>query len=222
MASADDLELAYYRAIEDLFANLRGVPHTLSPKDFQLMRAWWSDDVPLSAVRTGITEVFARRRERGDSRPVVSLGYCRHAVKEHAKRVAEMRVGSADARADDHDEMGTSLAALASRLMASAAAARPGTPRVADVIDSIASELRADLELPLARLEEHLYALESTLIANCREAIDDHEREQIEQRARREAETIATEPEARERTYRALRDRLLRDRLGLPRLELEP
>ena len=43
-------EIEYYRAIEDRFAALRGVPHTLSPKDFQLMRRWWSDQVPLAAV----------------------------------------------------------------------------------------------------------------------------------------------------------------------------
>ena len=54
----EDPELAYYRSVEDLFATLRGTPHTLSPRDFQLLRGWWRDEVPLAAVVTGLTEVF--------------------------------------------------------------------------------------------------------------------------------------------------------------------
>jgi len=96
MATDDDLEIAYYRTVEDLFATLRGVPHILSPKDFHLLRQWWRDEVPLAAVRAGITEVFAKRRERGEPDPVVSLSYCRHAVKTHARRIAEMHVGASD------------------------------------------------------------------------------------------------------------------------------
>jgi len=53
MASDDELELEYYRAVEDLFATLRGVPHVISPKDFQLLREWWRDEVPLVAVDEG-------------------------------------------------------------------------------------------------------------------------------------------------------------------------
>ena len=218
----DELEIAYFREIEDLFAALRGVPHILSPKDFHLMRSWWSEGVPLSAVRTGVAEVFARKRERGDERPVVSLGYCRHAVLAHAKRIAEMRVGAADPSPESRADTDAALRSLAQRLGDSAAAARPERPRVAAVVDSLANELRSDLELPRARLEEHLFALESSLLANCREALAEDEREHLEQRARREAEAIAAEPEARERTFKALRDRLVRELVGLPRLELEP
>ena len=66
-------ELAYYREIEDFFAAMRGVPHIVSPKDFQLLRGWWRDRIPLAAVAAGISEVFARRRDRNDRDPVVSL-----------------------------------------------------------------------------------------------------------------------------------------------------
>jgi hypothetical protein len=222
MTPDDDRELAYYRAVEDLFATLRGVPHTLSPKDFQLVRSWWRDEVPLSAIRTGLTEVFARRLERGDERPIVSLGYCRHAVEEHAQRIAEMRIGAPGEIAEDPAAVAAAVAALARRLADSAAAARPEMPRVADVIDGIAVELRTDLGLPRALLEQHLYDLESTLLGNCLEALDDADREAIERRARREAETVAADPEARERTTRAFRDRLMRDLIGLPRLEIDP
>ena len=42
MGTSED-ELRYYRTVEDLFATLRGVPHVLSPRDFQLLRTWWRD-----------------------------------------------------------------------------------------------------------------------------------------------------------------------------------
>ena len=81
----EEEELRYYRSVEDFFAWVRGVPHTLSPRDFQLLRSWWRDQVPLAAVLAGITEVISRRREDGDGDPVVSLSYCRHAVRRHAR-----------------------------------------------------------------------------------------------------------------------------------------
>ena len=64
MVGHDERELEYYRAVEDLFATLRGVPHIISPKDFQLLREWWRDEVPLSAVRAGIRWVALRDLHR--------------------------------------------------------------------------------------------------------------------------------------------------------------
>ena len=221
MAAADEKELEYYRAVEDLFATLRGVPHLVSPKDFQLLREWWRDEVPLTAVRAGITEVFARRRERGDDDPVVSLSYCRHAVRKHAQRLAEMQVGSPDDETSPPPDPGPELEALAADLEAIANRSRSGKPRIAGIIESIATAVKAAAELPLSSIEEHLFALESALLANCFEALDEHSRRSIEERARHEAEATAATPEARDRTFRALRDRMLRSDLELPRLELD-
>jgi len=81
--------------------------------------------------------------------------------------------------------------------------------------------VEAAFELPVSVLEEHLFALESALLANCLEALDEPSRQSLEKRARHEAESTAATPEARERTFRALRDRLLRSDLELPRLELD-
>ena len=222
MAPDDERELDFYRQVEDLFAGLRGVPHTLSPADFQLMRDWWRDRVPLAAVRTGVTEVFARRRARGDDRPVVSLAYCRHAVAEHAKRLAEMQVGAHTGDRRDAVDVGPALSDLAERLEASADALAQRLPRVAAVITGIASTLRQGFDTPRALVEEHLYALESSLLGSCLRALDEDERRDLEERARHEAEALSTDPEARERSFRALRDRLLRSQLGLPRLEIGP
>ena len=221
MAAEDERELEYYRAIEDFFATLRGVPHVISPKDFQLLRDWWRDEVPLSAIRAGITEVFARRRERGDEDPVVSLSYCRHAVRKHARHAAEMRVGATEDNAFHSLDSRPALEALAHDLAAAATKQRSQRPHVAEVIDRIAATVETASEIPAAALEEHLFALESALLATCLDALDENERQSIERRAREEAEATAATPEASERTFRALRDRLLREELALPRLELE-
>jgi hypothetical protein len=217
----DERELAYYRSIEDLFATLRGVPHVLSPRDFQLMRAWWRDDVPLQAVATGVTEVFARRRERGDDEPVVSLGYCRHAVRSHARRLAEMRVGEQrEARPETGAGVAESLENLTSKLTEAADRTRSARPAVAAVLERFVPQVQNSATLPVRDLEEHLFALESALLGACLGALDEKTIIDIERRTR--AEVAAATPEAEERAFRALRDRLLRDLLGLPRLELEP
>ena len=220
MTGDDSPELEYYRAVEDLFATLRGVPHVISPKDFQLLRGWWRDEVPLAAVRAGITEVFARRRERGEIDPVVSLSYCRHAVRRHAQRVAEMHIGASDDSPPPPDPR-PELEALAADLNAAAARLHPEKPRLAAIIESIAQAVETASELPVSALQEHLFALESALLANCLEALDEPNRQALESRALNEAESTAATPEARDRTFRALRDRLLRSDLDLPRLELD-
>ena len=222
MATDEDREIAYYRAIEDLFATLRGVPHILSPKDFHLLRQWWRDEVPLAAVRAGITEVFAKRRERGEPDPVVSLSYCRHAVKAHARRIAEMHVGASD-EDGRQPELDTedALRSLESQLSAAAGSQRNPRPRVADAIEGIAATVGAARELPPAGLEEHLFSLESALLATCLASLSHDERDELEDRARADAVASATNPEARDRAFRAFRDRLLRDLLALPRLELD-
>jgi len=222
MAADDDHEISYYRMVEDLFATLRGVPHMLSPKDFQLLRGWWRDAIPLSAVRAGVTEVFARRRERGEVDPVVSLSYCRHAVKAHARRLAEMQAGAHDIDSERPIiDTETTLASLAAGLRNVADRQRRAAPRVAEVVERIALSVEAAAELPTASLEEHLYALESALLANCLAALDEDGRFALEERTRDEAESSTSTPEARDRAFRALRDRMLRDLLDLPRLELD-
>jgi hypothetical protein len=216
-----DEELEFYRGVEDFFAALRGVPHLLSPKDFQLLRSWWRDGVPLAAVTGGISEVFARRRDRGDEDPVVSLAYCRHAVARHAKRLAEMRAGA-------HSEPPAASAAdtrqppvgLAAGLRSAAAALGGDMLPVAGAILTVADLVEAGIDLPPAMLEERLCALESVLLAGCWRALPAAEREQIDAASVAAAAASGATGEARERTRRAIRDRELRRALGLPRLEL--
>jgi hypothetical protein len=216
-----DPELAYYRTVEDFFSTLRGLPHTLSPKDFELLRSWWRDRVPLAAVRAGLAEVFARRREDGEPEPVVSLRYCRHAVARHARSIAEMRVGSDEgARAPDHQDASGRLALVAAQLRDCADQQRQPNPHLGELIDGIADSLMDAAELPPAALDEHLFALEATLLTGCLAALDDAQRATLDHAARAAASSSSATEEAHERAFRAHRDRQLRSLLGLPRLEL--
>jgi hypothetical protein len=222
MATDDDLEIAYYRTVEDLFAALRGVPHTLSPKDFHLLRQWWRDEIPLAAIRTGITEVFAKRRDRGEPDPVVSLSYCHHAVRAHARHIAEMQVGAADPDAQQPEiNVEAALQSLEANLNTAGERQQLTRPRVAEAIKSIAVTVEAAHELPPAALEEHLFALESALLATCLVSLGNDDRDELEERARADAAASAATLEARDRTFLAFRDRLLRELLALPRLDLD-
>jgi len=194
----------------------------LSPKDFHLLRSWWREDIPIAAVRAGATEVFARRRERGEIDPVVSLSYCRHAVKAHARRIADMRVGGHDAEGEPPIlDTASAVASLAAGLRIAVKQQKETRPRVAEAVERIALAVEASAELPAAGIEEHLFGLESALLANCLAALDEGGRCELEKHARTEAESASATPEAKERTFRALRDRMLRDLLDLPRLELD-
>jgi hypothetical protein len=168
-----------------------------------------------------MTEVVARRREQGESEPVVSLSYYRHAVKRHAKHAAEMAVGASEVETVAPPDLDEARRSLVGKLRAAAASNRSARPQVSDALDRIAGMIEDAADLPPASLGEHLFALESTLLANCLEALDENERSQLEVRAEKEAAAVTATPEARTRTFRAFRDRGLRDLLGIPRLELD-
>src|SRR3990170_6348037 len=153
MTAPDADELAYYRAVEDHFAALRGTPFLFSPKDFALLRRWWGEGVPLAALLAGIGEVCERRRER-EADPVSSLAYCRHAVARQAKRLASARVGAAPS--EGAFDVATAIRALAGAV-AETTAAWQGVPQVAAVL--------RDLERAVATLPEDSQpaALDETL-----------------------------------------------------------
>ena len=217
----DDQELSYYRSVEDLFASLRGTPHVLSPRDFQLLRSWWRDEIPLAAISAGLTEVFARHREREDTNPVVSLSYCRHAVKRQAKRLAEMHVGSAETDpGTGPQERAENCRHLVNDLISAAGAQRPGRPAVADALSRIADQIEtAGRDLPTELLDEYLFGLESAMLHECWQALPHDERQTIDDRVTTAVEGSSASNEARQRSVRALRDREIRLLLDLPRLE---
>jgi len=217
----DDQELGYYRSVEDLFASLRGTPHILSPRDFQLLRSWWRDEIPLAAVSAGLTEVFARHREREDSNPVVSLSYCRHAVKRQAKRLAEMHVGTTEMDpGTGPQETAENRRHLVNDLISVADAQRDARPAVAEALSRIADQVEtAGGDLPAEMLDEYLFGLESAMLHECWQVLPHDERQTINDRVTTAVEGSSASDEARQRSVRALRDREIRLLLDLPRLE---
>jgi hypothetical protein len=213
-------ELEYYRTVEDLLAILRGAPHVLPPKDIHLLRGWWRDRIPLAAVTAGLTEVFAQRRERQQD-AVISLSYCRHAIRRHARRLQDSAVGSSD-DPDAADTRRASQTAEVERLAISLrdAALRQSRRRLRDLISAIAEQVREARAAPATTLDEILFSLEAALLGGCWEVLDDSERDRIDHQAEEAAAASRATGKALERTRRAMRDRELRAFLGLPRLEL--
>jgi len=215
-------EVSYYRAVEDLFAKLRGVPHLLSSKDFQILRGWWRDAVPLEAVTAGVTEIMTRKRLEDESDPVVSLGYCRHAVLRHAKRLAAARVGeSAQGEPEpDREHQKKMVDAIVQRLHAAADRHDELSPGVSAAIRDAARLAEAASTLSPGAADEHLYNVEAQLLADCLAAILPDQREELLQSAQREALASGATGAAAKRAAAAFRDRQLRQILDLPRLEL--
>jgi len=210
-------ELAYYRAVEDLFARLRGTQFIFSPKDFALLRRWWGEQVPLAAVAAGIAEVFERRqREGGD--PVSSLAYCRHAVTRHARRLVAAAAGAG--REAPRFDVGEALARLVGEVRG-VAVRRHGEPALAGSLEALAAALETvPPGAAPAAVDELLGRLEVTLVAALVDALAPAERAEVEARVERELGAVELAPDIRDRSERAIRLRAVRELLGLPRLEL--
>jgi len=222
----EEQEVSYYRQVEDFFAGMRGVVHTLSPKDVQLLKRWWHEEVPFGAVVAGITEVFARRHAAGEHDPVVSLSFCRHAVRRHARRIAEMRLGTQDEAVTTRDGPAspattTALSRLCAALTAVAQAQQDRRPEVASAIQGMLSHIRRSAELPASVIEEHLFSLELALLERCRAALPPGDRKLLEARADEAAALRDGDAGQSQRDRRALFDKAIRELLELPHLELE-
>ncbi|MGV8038833.1 MAG: hypothetical protein AB2L07_01675 [Thermoanaerobaculaceae bacterium] len=211
-------ELAYYRAVEDAFAALRGTVFIFNPKDFALLQGWWRASVPLAAVMAGLAEVFDRARQR-EADPPSSLAYCRHAVVRHAKRLAAAHVGGGAAAPEV--EVGPSLARLA-RAVRETAAGWQASAAVAGVLESLARAIEGvPPGAPAAAVEATLEHLEGGALQSLLAALPADEREALLAGAQAQPLDAALAPEVAARSRRALLARAVRERVGLPRLELE-
>lgn len=220
--SDSDPEIDFLRAVEDLFSTLRGVPHTLSPKDIHLARGFWKDGIRLAAISAGVSEVIDRKRTAGDIEPVVSVSYCRHAIRRHAKRLADQSVGSrADEAEASHAGARASVDSLISQLRTTAATHENRRAPVSTKIRDIAQELDNALNLDASEIESFVFGLETALIEGCWMALQDKEKQLIKETAMRSAVASGATGEAQVRAFRAFRDRELRTLLNLPRLEID-
>ncbi len=218
MTDPDDAEIAYYRAVEDHFAALRGTPFLFSPKDFALLRRWWREGVPLAAVLAGIAEAWERRREREED-PVSSLSYCRYAVARHGKRLMAARAGAAEAvPAPD-------VAAALAALLAAIGDAEARWSHHRAVREVLADLGRGVASLPAdgdpAAIEKALAELEFGALDALARALPDDAKRAVESEVGESLDRLGLETDVRERTRRALLVKAVRRLVGVPRLELD-
>jgi len=209
-------EAAYYRCVEDAFARLRGTPFLFTSKDFGLLQRWWREGVPLAAVLAGLTEVFAKRRERHDD-PISSLSLCRHAVQRHARRLMAMAVGSEESPVLD---VSRALARCVSQLE-EAARRWESQPGLRDGILALAAAVDSlPRGAPPAALDQTLAHLEAGAVEGLAQELPEEYRKRADERIAEALVGMEADQEVMERTRRAVSLREWRHQLGLPRLEL--
>ena len=188
----------YFTEIESHFAQRRGTPFVVNPKDWALMQEWQAAGIPLSVVIEAIDTVFDRFD--ATKRKVNGLSFCKYAVKELWQERKELQVGAENASPEENVE--PLLDALASRLSDLPAAA-PFASRV--------RELARERSVP--RVEEQLMELEQELIDSLLPMAE-------ELRSEARALTSGADEKTRARTEQAHLRRLVREKFGLPRLTL--
>ena len=193
----------YFVEIEGHFAQRRGTPFILTPKDWLLMKSWRDDGVPLPVVIEAIDSVFERNETSGRRKVISSLHYCRHAVKEMWNERRELYAGAHDV-VPEADPLAL-LEELAAQVAASPAAA------FADRIRALAAEKSVPaIEARLMELEGEL--IEAVIAAAPSEA--------AAIRSEIAAALAGMDGKLRERTEKANLLRLVRERFALPRLSL--
>jgi hypothetical protein len=209
----------YFAAAEAAFVRRRGTPFLLSPKDFALLREWRALGVPIEAVEAGIDEAFTRREERGAVGRVNSLSYCRDAVLLAWERRAETARGKGRGGADPIDAP-AGLRRLAAEL-ATVAARRPDLGAPLEAAARSLSKLEASGK-PAEEIEGSLASLDRRLARALAEALPEEERAGVDDEVGRLLAGAGSRMDAGtlEKTARALKRRLVRERLGLPRLSL--
>lgn len=203
----------YFRAVERTFMELRGGGMFLAPGDWDLVRRWEEQGIPLEIVRAGIREALSGRT-RISLR--MSLGECSAAVEaafEATRRRAGAAGGWPEAESDSR------------RPERVAACLREWTP-VAEALSDpeTAPELRAAARLAAERLErlgkqpdpasveDTLRDIEDQLLARLQVALADSVREDLEAEARRALEPYRARMPAS--TWRDACRRAVRRRVG--------
>ncbi len=199
----------YFLAIEDVFLELRGSPLQLSPKDWQIARAWHDAGVPLELVERVVREIFERRRSSEKQGKVWSLRHCKRAVDAAWRRQQEL-VSPGSAEATEVLDLAGRLDRLATVLPKNLV----GGERVAAKIRSLTGEAES-IEAQLTEIDaEVLAAVEAGLMAEDRQDVEN----ELSDSRRALAKRLPSDE--LERAAERLREEILRRRLNLPVLSL--
>ncbi len=213
MAEDPDFESSpehlYFLSIEEVFIELRGSPLALSPSDWKVARGWHEDGIPLDLVEGVLREVFERRRARGTKSKMTSLRSCRRGVEAAWERQRELHAAATPAVAPALD-VGERLDTLAAALPAE-------LPRR----DKLETRMRA-LQGDAATVEAALAELDREILTTAEEAFTGDERAALEADLERVLAKLRRRlgGDQLQSARRDLREKLLRERLGLPVLSL--
>lgn len=198
----------YFLALEKVFIEERGSPLYLSPKDWQVARKWHEAGIPIEWVERTLRELFAARRAKGTADKVISLGYCRRSVEAAWKRYQKMQAPVVEA-APPID--------VAARLESLAGALPEGLRRR----DAWCARMRA-LEGEPEAVEEKLRELDREVFDAATQELDDATRSAVAEALEQALARLAGRLRAAdlEGARDELRERILRERLGLPVLSL--
>ncbi|HEY0789199.1 MAG TPA: hypothetical protein VGE86_11180 [Thermoanaerobaculia bacterium] len=207
----------YFLEIESHFAARRGTPFLFSGKDWALMKAWRDEGIPLPVVLEAIDACFRKKEEAPRRRTISSLSYCRHAVRELWDERKELLVGASGSVPERGAE--GILDEIANALGAAIEAAE--TPELGRALRGAADAVRAlprGEAVPL--LEERLIEIERGLVEALLSALPEGARRELDADVEKGLAGHKLDPAVAERTRRANLLRLMRRRVGIPRLSL--
>jgi len=208
----------YFLEIESHFAARRGTPFLFSAKDWALMKGWREEGIPLAVVLEAMDACFDKQTKSGRHRVISSLAYCRHAVKELWDERKSLQVGGEGSVPEMNPLL--EIERLAASLRATAS--ETDLAAIADEIRACADELASRAKgKSVPQIEEDLSAVERGLFERLAALlpVDEAQRIDDEIAAMLEAYPIADDA-LRAKTREANFRRLLRQRIGLPRLSL--
>lgn len=81
----------YIEDVENYFCQKKGKSLILSPKDWTLIKKWWTDGIPLPLVLQGIDAAFANNP---NPKKINSIGYCESEILSLWEVYKENMVGS--------------------------------------------------------------------------------------------------------------------------------
>lgn len=202
---------------------------------FELVRGWEARRVPLRVVFRAIDRTVARREAAGNRRPA-RIEFCAADVDEAFDewRRAVGVAGDVSAASDPRRPRRRSLVSHLDHVVLALPRARTGDVRRPPALDALATRTVAELEAlrPAAktargaarrRLLARLDELDRALTTAARESADPALRETVRREAARDLAPFRGRmpPDAFRQSLEAGADRLLRERLDLPRIAFE-
>jgi hypothetical protein len=236
-----ELPLDYCREIEAYLCRKNdGHLIRITGPSFDLVSAWQADGVPFSVACRGIDRYFERYYRRGPRRRPVRVDFCdadvRDVFDEWRRAVGLVASGAEDRIGDSADGerqptgRGASLPEHLQRAVLRLSSARadgrlgaeadPLLDRLGAALDAARASARGLRGKARRALIEQLNGLDAELVALARSVLDDQARQALEHAANEELAPFRERmpADAYVRALEAARDRLARERLGLPTL----